>query len=896
MDAVRSLFDSLKPLISLPDNVFSPTDGTHIVSLISAELVAHIRAKLREHPIWRSRNVHVQLNAAAMVLSSWDQVISDVGLKGCKASEPVLHFMERIREIQEILGSYEEISALVAAEGSQAIPREEAFSMFKEPLDVLDTSERASALFVAAQEAFRATLTRHAVALRKLLNTVFIAQMKQVSALGPAAAASSQPLHIFKNMLKVRQVLRQAEIAQECRSEMESLAVEIGRYLDYLEEEFGRREGNVDANRNPNPNDGGFSGSNTSVKVDTVAWCMQCDTKLIRARDALSCLTLGVEQRASTLLERCKRLREKVRAFREQVVELWRDETGTRLQTFTPDQRARVYAFNEKDGHVMTGFSDQLVELLRDVRQMQSLGVKVEMSKRALDEESRRRREDPQYKRRNLQEEIRNIERFYRYGMQLKQIANFYNHLADPKSNQIIACQKPMLISEAAKLESLIRSPTDSSGQALTWDKPQAMKGYLGRLQERMDELVEKNRKLRIWHVAIQEKINQLINTDLVTAKDRWAAAIKEIRDIFKGREKEGFPEESQRAWRLHWDHQLYKALSWQFTRGLEVLYESLPKRDVRAEFKEGRLQLDPPVESLRRDLYESIKGFSALPLIMKGASTASEKQAGFFRGVFLDNAKAVAELYGQAEDLLVRLEREVSSRRDWVALAACDDLDAVVEATCVEVADWDLNFKALRAAAADLDKMVPAIVEVDCFKLSFGPLKDAVMKSIKRTREALVASLTARARGEKEEIAAYLEQGQRLFETSAVSLEQIGDNKKKAEGLVQGMKRMLDLRKAIAEKNKLIAQVADDGPKASVDISDLMTEWDSHFTKLQQYEVNLEEQKKGLETQVLKQVEEFKDKVRSFAARWAQKKPKTGSDASSESYVLLYGLTPSAS
>jgi hypothetical protein len=88
------------------------------------------------------------------------------------------------------------------------------------------------------------------------------------------------------------------------------------------------------------------------------------------------------------------------------------------------------------------------------------------------------------------------------------------------------------------------------------------------------------------------------------------------------------------------------------------VLYESLPKRDVRAEFKEGRLQLDPPLEVLRRDLYDSIKSFSALPLVMKGVGPQSEKQSGFFRALFLDNAKAIADLYGQAEELLARVER----------------------------------------------------------------------------------------------------------------------------------------------------------------------------------------------------------------------------------------------
>ena len=50
------------------------------------------------------------------------------------------------------------------------------------------------------------------------------------------------------------------------------------------------------------------------------------------------------------------------------------------------------------------------------------------------------------------------------------------------------------------------------------------------------------------------------MDTDLLKSKDKWATGVKELRDLFASVEREGFPGESQAAWRLHWDYQLYKA------------------------------------------------------------------------------------------------------------------------------------------------------------------------------------------------------------------------------------------------------------------------------------------------------------------------------------------------
>lgn len=49
---------------------------------------------------------------------------------------------------------------------------------------------------------------------------------------------------------------------------------------------------------------------------------------------------------------------------------------------------------------------------------------------------------------------------------------------------------------------------------------------------------------------------------------------------------QEGFNASHMRSWRLHWDHQLYKALEHQYQLGLEALSQHLPEIKVEMIFR----------------------------------------------------------------------------------------------------------------------------------------------------------------------------------------------------------------------------------------------------------------------------------------------------------------------
>ena len=72
------------------------------------------------------------------------------------------------------------------------------------------------------------------------------------------------------------------------------------------------------------------------------------------------------------------------------------------------------------------------------------------------------------------------------------------------------------------------------------------------------------------------------MTVDLVRQQQKWKQTLSEIRQMMASLIQDGFQSANMRPWRLHCDHQLYKALEHQYQHGLETLNEHLP--EIRVE------------------------------------------------------------------------------------------------------------------------------------------------------------------------------------------------------------------------------------------------------------------------------------------------------------------------
>ena len=121
-------------------------------------------------------------------------------------------------------------------------------------------------------------------------------------------------------------------------------------------------------------------------------------------------------------------LTREVELFRQQQFGEWETETQQQLENMSSWKNNRLMTFDSQNSHIKTHFNEQVVVLLREVRQLQSLSLPIK---------------------REILAEVDTAAKFYRYGMVLKQSANFYNNI----STEMIPCQKPMMLKDALEFE-----------------------------------------------------------------------------------------------------------------------------------------------------------------------------------------------------------------------------------------------------------------------------------------------------------------------------------------------------------------------------------------------------------------------------------------------------------
>ena len=116
----------------------------------------------------------------------------------------------------------------------------------------------------------------------------------------------------------------------------------------------------------------------------------------------------------------------------------------------------------------------------------------------------------------------------------------------------------------------------------------------------------------------------------------------------------------------------------------------------------------------------------------------------------------------------------------------------------------------------------------------------------------------------------AFINEGKSAFEKEAGSVEEIGQQRLWAKVQISAMSKMMQLRRRVDEKNKLLKTLAGTNTQqqaaALVDTSAMTNEWDNFTQKLQQHDSHLEAQTAQLVSKNEKRISEFQSKVDSFA------------------------------
>uniref|UniRef100_A0A665UBA6 Dynein cytoplasmic 2 heavy chain 1 n=1 Tax=Echeneis naucrates TaxID=173247 RepID=A0A665UBA6_ECHNA len=852
VDLVEQSRDTLDDVWRQSD--FEPYPETRMVRLmdiIGGALGRYVQKKLSDVKIFEGPFVPVResLRMGAAICEQWVEACNHLTgqvwkryethvWKGNKHSPQTLHCLaKRLDEVVTLRMVHEKLLRLLPSGKQQALTSDRVFEPFSglSPLHYNPYTEPLWRAGVAQFERLMAPSEQEVAGRLK----------------GYIADVQDNPQQLLQVFEKHKELIRRPTISKELQSERETL---LARLLDYnkgLKTDFENRCHGV-----PGDKSGPLIGRNLPEVVNKIVWVRQLIHKVedsVRISEALLSGLSGFKG----FLHFCDDLLEILRAYEQEQFEDWsRDilsgladpKSGISLQASN-----RVVDLDHMDGRLKIQYSDRLVSLVREVRQLSALGFPIPAK---------------------IQQAANTADKFYRQAIVLKQVAHFYNTI----DQQMIPSQRPMMLSHALAFEQVIKNPRSQSKETggklqITWDNPIELEAYIAKLQSAAERLSTENRKLRKWHTDFIDKVVILMNVDLLRHQQRWKDSLQDLRTGFATLEAQGFRSGDMQAWRQHWNHQLYKALEHQYQMGLEALNKNLSEIHIDLTFKQGRLQFRPPYEEVRARYFREMKRFISIPNQFKGVSAQGEE---IIFSVMIDrNASGFLTIFNKAEDLFSRLQATQHKFREWVVLGQVD-LEKLVEKHLNSVQDWERNFKALKARGKESERL-PSQEKVDCITINCEPVKAVIDDLIQRLFDMLLLSLKKSIQGHTQAIDSFVSKSMEALSTRPENMEEIGMASGKYSQIIAHKPEILSHFQCAEEKNRLLRAVAGSGLDS---LSSFRAKWDKLELVMESHQLMIKEQvtknpnmsEKKLYHKVYETEAYY---LQRFKARWDQLKPK---------------------
>ncbi|CAM9185799.1 unnamed protein product, partial [Choristocarpus tenellus] len=694
----------------------------------------------------------------------------------------------------------------------------------------------------------------------------------------------ARPQLLLREFQRFANLLRRPRIQDALSSEREALLNQLIEYMAELEAKFDDRDlSSRLCSSGATPAEGLPWGRNLSPRVRGVVYCRQLSARVKATRGTATALLSDLS--AFRVFEDLSHeLTRKAHRQESALYEDWQEEVqdsldGEELSTqmcgkaryqlqnwFLASNPILLMDIN-KAGILVVNFSGRLVTLLREVRQLAELGHPIPGKIVKVAQEG---------------------EKYYRYGVMLKKVANFYNNM----SSQVIPVQRPMLLGSLLAFEEVVMQPTlarkDKSGRtrgssSVTWTNPVECENYVERLQQAADTLSMENRRLRKVHASLASLVSGMMSVDLLRQRDRWKSCWGQVREVMAGM-KAKYPNSSMERWVEFWDHQIFKALEAGYQMGLESLNENLP--EVRAELVIAlrSVQFKPPLEELRSSYYREMKKFVGIPNAFEGLGNTQ-----VYREMAPANSQFLLRVFEKAEDIFQRLANLLERYKVWAVLALVD-LDSYVDKHITSVEGYEHNFRALRARRKEAEKLPENIkarplTSIKTMPLAFinnlFPFKASLEDQFQRLADALTLSLRKVVLTNFKAVDVYLEESMEKLSRRPRTVAEIGQAKKDWKEVDEGKDTLRKLSTKTVAMKELLLQHA---PGNQVDTSEVVTKmaglegeggrWDEFEVAAEAFHDIVEEQKESLKGVLEEEAMQLNQAIDKFGQRWQALKP----------------------
>ena len=259
------------------------------------------------------------------------------------------------------------------------------------------------------------------------------------------------------------------------------------------------------------------------------------------------------------------------------------------------------------------------------------------------------------------------VKQFGSIARELREVVHFYCTVGD----HILPSQKPIMINSASKFTSLLESRA-----RISWDKePEKLSLWLAQLREFAKTFNSENKLLRQRHQVILKSMIKLFDQPVT----KWRPYLNEIRMLVHETD-ERFS--NTLSWKIHWDHQLYKILEYQFNDALlkADAWLGSGKSDLSVSsatetfhvdlgFAGGQITFRPPMEEIKGMIYSRIRKFLSLPQSFTGLVETNAGQESIFTAIYSRSFLSFPFLYSKAGEILKELHSISNRFHEWVAL-----------------------------------------------------------------------------------------------------------------------------------------------------------------------------------------------------------------------------------
>ena len=545
-------------------------------------------------------------------------------------------------------------------------------------------------------------------------------------------------------------LLSLGRIKQELKGERVSLLTELISYVKNLSADFESKSDHRSADKPPLVN-------NMSRVVNDIVWARQLmSSKVISIQKVAEGIFSDLEE-IEEFRSTCRDLVADIKEFEKRTFNKWLVDIQNLLKNKKEslELTGRLMEIDYTTGLLKVQYNEKkIVTLIKDVRQLTELGFKIP---------------------RQLNDIIENVRKFYREGVTLRQVANFFNNM----SSQIMECHSTMLLRHTIAFEKIIKNKSKNKQDAfggskdVTWTNPVELEEYIQGVQEASNVLMTENRKLRKMHLNVIEQIISMMSTDLLKNRELWKEKLDTIKRIL---DANNYSAKETKIWRIHLDYQLFKALESQYQTGLKNLNENFNMIEADLVYKEKTVVFNPPMEKLKSMYYKEISNFITIPIKFSGLGG----KPSIFKVIPNKNAKSLLSVYGKANEVFGRLENMVNTFQPWTALGFFD-LEQHIEENFKDVSDWENNFKMLRVKRKQLEKLNESYKIDSFFNIRTEPFKKGIEDLFQRTHDILKGTLRTAIRTDMEAIDAFIDDGMKKLNSRPQNVEEIGKAKSEA-------------------------------------------------------------------------------------------------------------------